>query len=64
MTLHSWRRRYQKLPAMESETELYVAPSAFSEEAFEAKELEEDASIFHTEPAYERTSSSRRIYSV
>ena len=53
MTLTAGGAEYQKLPAMESETELYVAPSAFSEEAFEAKELEEDASIFHTEPAYE-----------
>ena len=60
VTLTAGGAEYQKLPAMESETELYVAPSAFSEEAFEAKELEEDASIFHTEPA----SSSRRIYSV
>ena len=53
VTLTAGGAEYQKLPAMESETELYVAPSAFSEEAFEAKELEEDASIFHTEPAYE-----------
>ena len=53
VTLTAGGAEYQKLPAMESETELYVAPSAFSEEAFEAKELEEDASIFHSEPAYQ-----------
>ena len=47
---------------MEPETEPYVAPSAFSEEAFEAKELEEDASIFHTEPAYQESIHTEPAY--
>ena len=62
VTLTAGGAEYQKLPAMESETELYVAPSAFSEEAFEAKELEEDASIFHSEPAYQESIHTEPAY--
>mgnify|MGYP000222959832 FL=1 len=62
MTLTAGGAEYQKLPAMKPETEPYVAPSAFSEEAFEAKELEEDASIFHTEPAYQESIHTEPAY--
>ena len=62
VTLTAGGAEYQKLPAMEPETELYVAPSAFSEEAFEAKELEEDASIFHSEPAYQESIHTEPAY--
>jgi DNA segregation ATPase FtsK/SpoIIIE, S-DNA-T family len=62
VTLTAGGAEYQKLPAMEPETEPYVAPSAFSEEAFEAKELEEDASIFHTEPAYQESIHTEPAY--
>lgn len=62
VTLTAGGVEYQKLPAMEPETEPYVAPSAFSEEAFEAKELEEDASIFHTEPAYQESIHTEPAY--
>ena len=62
VTLTAGGAEYQKLPAMEPETELYVAPSAFSEEAFEAKELEEDASIFHSEPAYQESIHTEPVY--
>ena len=62
VTLTAGGAEYQKLPAMEPETEPYVAPSAFSEEAFEAKELEEDASIFHSEPAYQESIHTEPAY--
>lgn len=62
VTLTAGGAEYQKLPAMKPETEPYVAPSAFSEEAFEAKELEEDASIFHTEPAYQESIHTEPAY--
>ena len=62
VTLTAGGAEYQKLPAMEPETEPYVAPSAFSKEAFEAKELEEDASIFHSEPAYQESIHTEPAY--
>ena len=62
VTLTAGGAEYQKLPAMEPETEPYVAPSAFSEEAFEAKEMEEDASIFHSEPAYQESIHTEPAY--
>ena len=62
VTLTAGGAEYQKLPAMEPETEPYVAPSAFSEEAFEAKELEEDASIFHSEPAYQESIHTEPVF--
>lgn len=58
VTLTAGGAEYQKLPDMEP----YVAPSAFSEEAFEAKELEEDASIFHSEPAYQESIHTEPAY--
>ena len=43
-------------------SEPYVAPSAFSEEAFEAKSVMTDTSLFHTEPAYQENVSTEISY--
>ena len=43
-------------------SEPYVAPSAFSEEAFEAKSVMTDTSLFHTEPAYQENVSTEIPY--
>ena len=43
-------------------SEPYVAPSAFSEEAFEAKSVMTDTSLFHTEPAYQENVSTEITY--
>lgn len=43
-------------------SEPYVAPSAFSEEVFEAKSVMTDTSLFHTEPAYQENVSTEISY--
>ena len=62
MTLTAGGSEYQKLPAMEPAPETYVTTSTKSEEAKKAKELEEDASIFHTEPAYQESIHTEPAY--
>ena len=62
VTLTAGGAEYQDTPMMEPETEPFIAPSSFSEEAFEAREMEEKASTFHAEPAYQESIHTEPVY--
>ena len=62
VTLTAGGAEYQDTPMMEAETEPFIAPSSFSEEAFEAREMEEKASTFHAEPAYQESIHTEPVY--
>lgn len=62
VTLTAGGAEYQDTPMMEPETEPFIAPSSFSEEAFEAREMEEKASTFHAEPAYQESIHAEPVY--
>lgn len=62
VTLTAGGAEYQDTPMVEAETEPFIAPSSFSEEAFEAREMEEKASTFHTEPAYQESIHTEPVY--
>lgn len=62
VTLTAGGAEYQDTPMMELETEPFIAPSSFSEEAFEAREMDEKASTFHAEPAYQDSIHTEPVY--
>ena len=62
VTLTAGGAEYQDTPMMEPETEPFIVPSSFSEEAFEAREMEEKASTFHAEPAYQESIHTEPVY--
>ena len=62
VTLTAGGAEYQDTPMVEPETEPFIAPSSFSEEAFEAREMEEKASTFHAEPAYQESIHTEPVY--
>lgn len=62
VTLTAGGAEYQDTPMMEPETEPFIAPSSFSEEAFEAREMEAKASTFHAEPAYQESIHTEPVY--
>lgn len=62
VTLTAGGAEYQDTPMMGPETEPFIAPSSFSEEAFEAREMEEKASTFHAEPAYQESIHTEPVY--
>lgn len=62
VTLTAGGAEYQDTPMMEPETEPFIAPSSFSEEAFEARAMEEKASTFHAEPAYQESIHTEPVY--
>lgn len=62
VTLTAGGAEYQDTPMVEAETEPFIAPSSFSEEAFEAREMEEKTSTFHTEPAYQESIHTEPVY--
>ena len=62
VTLTAGGAEYQDTPMVEAETEPFIAPSSFSEEAFEAREMEEKASTFHAEPAYQESIHTEPVY--